>query len=72
MPIFLKVSHAAAKEKCANKNMSLLSTETTAEKDVVTNFLAQNGAQLNYLNYLPTAFIFLQRFERRYAMDVFE
>jgi hypothetical protein len=36
----------AAKEKCANKNMSLLSTETTAEKDVVANFLAQNGAQL--------------------------
>jgi len=58
MPIFLKVSHALAKEKCSNKNMSLLSTETTVEKDVVANFLAQNGAQLNYLNYLPTAFMF--------------
>lgn len=29
--------------------MSLLSTETSAEKDVIGNFLAQNGAQLKFL-----------------------
>jgi hypothetical protein len=50
----MQVSHATAKEKCANKNMSLLSTETSAEKDLIANFIAQNGDK-----YLLSYFVFL-------------
>jgi hypothetical protein len=42
-----QVSHSEAREKCANKNMSLLSTETPAEKDALVALLAkQNGEKL--------------------------
>jgi hypothetical protein len=38
-----QVSYPEAKEKCGNKNMSLLSTETPEEKDALSSLLAQNG-----------------------------
>jgi hypothetical protein len=43
---FWQVSYYEAKEKCANKNMSLLSTETPAEKDALVALLAKNGAKI--------------------------
>jgi len=41
-----QVSYSEAKEKCENKNMNLVSTETAAEKDSVATLLAQNGNKI--------------------------
>jgi hypothetical protein len=42
-----QVSHSEAREKCANKNASLLSTETPAEKDAIIALLAkQKGLKI--------------------------
>jgi hypothetical protein len=53
-----QVSHSEAREKCANKNMSLLSTETPAEKDALVALFGEKFIEIknslqfsNRINY---------------------
>jgi len=41
-----QVSYSEAREKCANKNMSLLSTETPAEKDALVALFGENFIEI--------------------------